>query len=82
MTNVDNLVKAFCFQIQVAAIVSVVAMVYMKIFLKESARQNDALLQPILKTAPDNSEGESSRRIQVFKKIPSPADLVFLLKSR
>ncbi|KAM7470953.1 hypothetical protein LguiA_009136 [Lonicera macranthoides] len=68
---------------QVAAFISMVAIVYMRIFLKESKRTSDALTRPILKNILDDgqSDGESSKQIKVFKKIPSLNDLVFLLKS-
>lgn len=69
---------------QASAFISILATVYMRIFLKESLRQNDVMTQPILKTGVENCEcdGESSSKIKEFKKIPSPADFVFLLKSR
>ncbi|KAK1394847.1 hippocampus abundant transcript-like protein 1 [Heracleum sosnowskyi] len=68
---------------QASAFISILATVYMRIFLKESLRQNDAITQPILKTGIENCQrdGESSSKIKVFKKIPSPSDFVFLLKS-
>ncbi|KAK2974304.1 hypothetical protein RJ640_026865 [Escallonia rubra] len=70
---------------QVAALVSMVATVYMRIFVKESMHGGDALTRPILRTSHEDtqceSEDESSPKIKVSKKIISPADLVFLLKS-
>lgn len=78
--------------IQVAAIVSMVAVVYMRIFLKDDStiRRNtsDSLKHPILTTEEEEttpSDGEllsSSKEVEVFKKIPSPNDLVCLLKTR
>lgn len=56
----------------------------MRIFLKESSRHNEVVRQPLLKTSKEHyeSDGDSSSMTKVFKKIPSPADFVFLLKSR
>ncbi|KAG5526847.1 hypothetical protein RHGRI_032941 [Rhododendron griersonianum] len=75
----------------VAAIVSMIAVVYMRIFLKDDCtiRRNtsDSLKHPILTTEEEEttpSEGEllsSSKEVEVFKKIPSPNDLVCLLKT-
>lgn len=69
---------------QVSAFVSILATIYMRVFLKESVRQNDAITQPILKTGVNKCEydNESSSKIKVFKTIPSPTDFVFLIKSR
>uniref|UniRef100_A0A5B6YGE7 Putative hippocampus abundant transcript-like protein 1 n=1 Tax=Davidia involucrata TaxID=16924 RepID=A0A5B6YGE7_DAVIN len=68
---------------QVAAIVSMIAAVYMRVFLKDTACDDVALTRPILKTDPETipPDGKSSRRVQVFKKIPLPKDLMCLLKS-
>ncbi|XP_059647431.1 uncharacterized protein LOC132293817 isoform X2 [Cornus florida] len=70
---------------QVAAGVSMVAAVYMRLFLKETTYEGDALAMPILKSVSDHdtaqSDGQSSRKVQVFKKIPSPVQLICLLKS-
>ncbi|KAA8546136.1 hypothetical protein F0562_020970 [Nyssa sinensis] len=68
---------------QVAAFVSMIAAVYMRVFLKDTARDEVALTRPILKTDPETipSDEKSSRRVQVFKKIPSSKDIVCLLKS-
>ncbi|KAJ8765071.1 hypothetical protein K2173_010549 [Erythroxylum novogranatense] len=64
---------------QIAASVSIVAAVYMRIFLKESVEN---LTQPILKEAPDDIEGHSTllAKATEFKAIPSPRDLFCLLK--
>ncbi|KAI8533215.1 hypothetical protein RHMOL_Rhmol11G0279800 [Rhododendron molle] len=76
---------------QVAAIVSMIAVVYMRIFLKDDCtiRRNtsDSLKHPILmteeeETTPSDDELlSSSKEVEVFKKIPSPNDLVCLLKT-
>lgn len=76
---------------QGAAIVSIAATVYMRVFLKEtivlSDDENsvDDLRQPILKSNGTDiiisAEKSPNRKIQVFKKIPSFGDLIFLLKS-
>ncbi|KAI8533216.1 hypothetical protein RHMOL_Rhmol11G0279800 [Rhododendron molle] len=75
----------------VAAIVSMIAVVYMRIFLKDDCtiRRNtsDSLKHPILmteeeETTPSDDELlSSSKEVEVFKKIPSPNDLVCLLKT-
>ncbi|PSS29537.1 Hippocampus abundant transcript-like protein [Actinidia chinensis var. chinensis] len=69
---------------QVASIVSMIAVMYMRIFLEDTKRNNDPLKQPILMTAEETaqSDEESSRKVEVFKKIPSLKDLVCLLKTR
>ncbi|KAA8535963.1 hypothetical protein F0562_028441 [Nyssa sinensis] len=68
---------------QVAAAVSMVAAIYMRVFLKDTCDQSHALTRPILKSDPDTSQSDdkSSRRVQVFKKIASPKDTMCLLKS-
>ncbi|KAL0334545.1 UNVERIFIED_CONTAM: Hippocampus abundant transcript 1 protein [Sesamum radiatum] len=69
---------------QLAAVVAVVAAVYMKIFLKDtSSCQADALEQPILKPATETSEtgNESLKKTDLIKKIPLPKDIIRLLKS-
>ncbi|XP_057494817.1 uncharacterized protein LOC130779950 isoform X2 [Actinidia eriantha] len=68
----------------VASIVSMMAVMYMRIFLEDTKRKNDPLKQPILMTAEETaqSDEESSRKVEVFKKIPSLKDLVCLLKTR
>ncbi|GFS34693.1 major facilitator superfamily protein [Actinidia rufa] len=68
----------------VASIVSMIAVMYMRIFLEDTKSNNDPLKQPILMTAEETaqSDEESSRKVEVFKKIPSLKDLVCLLKTR
>lgn len=70
--------------IQVAAVVAVVAAVYMRIFLKETSRQTDALEQPILKPMAETTESgnEQLKAADLIKKIPLPKDIIRLLKSR
>ncbi|PSS21775.1 Hippocampus abundant transcript-like protein [Actinidia chinensis var. chinensis] len=69
---------------QVASIVSIIAVTYMRIFLEDTKRNNDPLKQPILITAEETaqSDEEPSKKVEVFKKIPSLKDLVCLLKTR
>ena len=73
-----------CCLIQVAAFVAMAAVVYMRLFLKDTNRINDALVQPMLKSGSDvtKSDEESSKKIQVFKRIPSMGELICLLSSR
>ncbi|XP_057966402.1 uncharacterized protein LOC131156606 [Malania oleifera] len=68
---------------QVAAAVSMLAAVYMRIFLKDTACEIDASMQPILKSRQDTIEthDNSSEKIKAFKNIPPPSDLIRLLKS-
>ncbi|KAL0334546.1 UNVERIFIED_CONTAM: Hippocampus abundant transcript 1 protein [Sesamum radiatum] len=67
---------------QVAAVLSMVAAIYMAVFLKETTRENDALQQPILKvTDGDEDSCKASKKIDVIRKIPSPRDIYRLLKS-
>ncbi|KAF5951497.1 hypothetical protein HYC85_009441 [Camellia sinensis] len=68
---------------QIAAVVSMIAAVYMRIFLQDTPRNSDDLEQPILNTEENSAqiEGESSSEVQVFKKIPSLKDIICLLKS-
>lgn len=71
---------------QVAALVSTVSAIYMRVFLKETVHQGsgDGLTQPILKKAPGvvQSDDDSPQKVQVFKKVPSLKDISCLLKSR
>lgn len=69
---------------QVAALVSMLAAVYMRIFLKESLPNGENLTQPILKSGQDDhcQDGDLSRKAPVLKKIPSVQDIIGLLKSR
>ncbi|KAB1200660.1 Hippocampus abundant transcript 1 protein [Morella rubra] len=67
---------------QVAAIMSILAAVYTRVFLKESRPNADGIRQPILKGAPDGTEcdGDIEKTPQVFKRIPSLGDLICLMK--
>ncbi|KAJ9704505.1 hypothetical protein PVL29_002867 [Vitis rotundifolia] len=68
---------------QVATLVSMIATVYMRVFLKETSPNGNSS-QPLLKKEPGMSpdDSNSSEKIQTFKKIPSVGDLISLLKSR
>lgn len=74
---------------QVGAVVSMIAVVYMRIFLKDDCtiktKTTDSLKHPILTTEEEEEETtpstESSKEVGVFKKIPSPNDLLCLLKT-
>nr|XP_023888748.1 uncharacterized protein LOC112000810 [Quercus suber]POE65838.1 hippocampus abundant transcript 1 protein [Quercus suber] len=68
---------------QVSAFMSILAAVYMRIFLKESLPNGDDIRQPILKgeqhVIRSDSDLENTRK--VFKRIPSVGDLIFLTKN-
>lgn len=68
---------------QVATLVSMIATIYMRVFLKETFPKGDSS-QALLKKEPGMSpdDGNSSEKIQTFKKIPSVRDLISLLKCR
>ncbi|CAL5376965.1 unnamed protein product [Camellia sinensis] len=68
---------------QVASIVSMIAVVYMRIFLEDTKPNTDSLRQPILTNEEETtqSDGESASKVDVFKKIASLKDLVPFLKS-
>ncbi|KAH7518369.1 hypothetical protein FEM48_Zijuj09G0164500 [Ziziphus jujuba var. spinosa] len=79
---------------QLAALVSMIATVYMRIFLEESLpyeqQASDNLTQPIFKHADDEpnlvdeEDGQiqkTTMRIQAFKNIPSLQDVLCLLKT-
>ncbi|RVW38498.1 hypothetical protein CK203_085278 [Vitis vinifera] len=68
---------------QVATLVSMIATIYMRVFLKETFPKGDSS-QALLKKEPGMSpdDGNSSEKIQTFKKIPSVGDLISLLKCR
>lgn len=72
--------------IQVAAIFSVVAAIYLKIFLTETSRdQIDAALEePILKSSVDQTveAGKLQPFKDALKKIPLPKDIMRMLKTR
>ena len=81
---------SFCYSlvfVQVAALLSMIAAVYMRIFLKESV-SDAGMRQPILKEGgePNIEEFEnhelSGRTTRIFKRLPSVRDLICLLKSR
>ncbi|XVE93910.1 hypothetical protein REPUB_Repub01dG0235100 [Reevesia pubescens] len=69
---------------QVATFVSMLALVYMRIFLKESIPDRvDGLTQPILKEEEDviQKDVNAPRKTPVYKNIPSLWDIISLLKS-
>ncbi|GAV70059.1 MFS_1 domain-containing protein, partial [Cephalotus follicularis] len=68
---------------QVAAFVSMLAAVYMRIFLKDNVSDRDDLTQLILKgeLSMIQEDGDSPSMLPEFKKIPSLWDLVCLLNS-
>ncbi|GFP89079.1 hypothetical protein PHJA_001051600 [Phtheirospermum japonicum] len=69
---------------QVAAVAAATAAVYMRLFLKDTARQIDALEQPILKLATDQTTevgNEPLTKTDLLKKILLPKDIIRLLKS-
>ncbi|GAV90784.1 MFS_1 domain-containing protein [Cephalotus follicularis] len=68
---------------QVAAFVSMLAAMYMRIFLKNNVSDRDDLTQPILKgkLTMIQEDGDSPSMLPEFKKIPSLWDLVCLLNS-
>ena len=63
---------------------SMLAAVYMRVFLEESLPNGENLTQPILKSGQDDhcQDGDLSRKAPVLKKIPSIQDIIGLLKSR
>ncbi|GAA0145086.1 secondary carrier transporter [Lithospermum erythrorhizon] len=67
----------------IAAIISVVAAVYLQLFLKDKSSPSNSLSQPIMNTEIDRtkSECESSQEIQAFTKITSFRIVIDLLKS-
>ncbi|KAJ6708065.1 MAJOR FACILITATOR SUPERFAMILY DOMAIN-CONTAINING PROTEIN 10 [Salix viminalis] len=69
---------------QVAALVSMLAAVYMRIFLRESLPNGENLTRPILKSGQDGhcqDDGDLSGLAPVLKKIPSIQEITGLLKS-
>ncbi|CAK7329442.1 unnamed protein product [Dovyalis caffra] len=69
---------------QVAALVSMIAAVYMRILLKESLPNEENLTQPILKSGQDDhcqDDGDLPLKTKESKKIPSIGDIISLLKS-
>ncbi|KAJ8766995.1 hypothetical protein K2173_012504 [Erythroxylum novogranatense] len=67
---------------QIAALVSVAATVYMRVFLEESVSNGENLTRPVLKEAGDDIEDRSNLlgKDHKFKTIPSLRDLICLLK--
>lgn len=66
---------------QAAAISAMAAAAYMIIFLKETTRETNTT-QPLLKSEPSSSSDENlSKKVQVFKKIPTIHDIKGLLGS-
>ncbi|KMT01338.1 hypothetical protein BVRB_9g213530 [Beta vulgaris subsp. vulgaris] len=67
---------------QAAAVSSMAAAAYMRIFLKETTPETDASTQPLLKSEPSSSSDENlSKKVQIFKKIPNFHDVKSLLGS-
>lgn len=73
---------------QIAAISSMVATVYMRIFLEDRLPGGNDLVQPMLKeevpelTDRENDSGELPRPTPAFRKMPTLNDVITLLKSR
>lgn len=67
---------------QAATAGSIISAVYMRIFLPESVRDEDSYT-PILSSKAEISASceESTKKLQVFKRLPSIDDMVHLLKS-
>lgn len=74
------------FRFQVATLFSMIAVVYMRVFLKESLPHGEnGSTQPILKGEPEDNQtdkDDSPRKIWEIKNIPSVRDVTSLLKSR
>ncbi|GLT53810.1 hypothetical protein SLA2020_270550 [Shorea laevis] len=68
---------------QVAAFMSILAAVYVRVFLEESIPNGDGIRQPILRGDPDviKDDVELEKTTQVFKRIPSLGDLISLANS-
>ncbi|XWS67700.1 hypothetical protein CRYUN_Cryun04dG0028400 [Craigia yunnanensis] len=68
---------------QVATFVSILAVVYMRIFLEESTpNQVDGMTQPILEGEDViQNDGNAPRKMTASKKIPSMGDIICLLKN-
>lgn len=73
----------FGFLIQVASVLSMVALVYMRIFLKDSV-PGGAIRQPLLKVVEESCAEDDStpKSAGTFKKLPSLGDFICLLKCR
>ncbi|KAJ9132687.1 hypothetical protein P3X46_010626 [Hevea brasiliensis] len=68
---------------QVAAFVSMLAAVYMRIFLKDKALDGENLTRPFLKSGSDDAhqvDGDLPKKPPVFKKILTVGDIISLLK--
>ncbi|KAG6671010.1 hypothetical protein I3843_05G077800 [Carya illinoinensis] len=63
---------------QVAAVMSMIAAVYLRVFLKESIPNGDGLRQPMLNGTPHADLEKTTT--QAFKRIPSIGDLICLMK--
>ncbi|KAF1860982.1 hypothetical protein Lal_00000397 [Lupinus albus] len=61
---------------QVGAVFSMIALVYMRIFLEDSVPAGAAMTQPLLKCEVDSSKITTG----TFKKLPSAGDLISMLK--
>ncbi|KAK8582544.1 hypothetical protein V6N13_069318 [Hibiscus sabdariffa] len=71
---------------QVATFVSLFALVYMRIFLEESipAEQAEGITQPILSEGEEDvswKDENAPAKMSAFKKIPSPWDVICLLRN-
>ncbi|KAK6916765.1 Major facilitator superfamily [Dillenia turbinata] len=66
---------------QVATLLSMLAAVYMRIFLKETRKHNDVSTKAKDETSDTLLDENSSENMQVFKKFPSVEDLLCLLRS-
>ncbi|OWM70630.1 hypothetical protein CDL15_Pgr014303 [Punica granatum] len=65
---------------QVSATVAVAALLYMRVFLPDSAVDNE-LSAPIVANVGKLGDGDSTRSSQIFKTVPSLEDMVALVKS-
>uniref|UniRef100_A0A2N9HB19 Major facilitator superfamily (MFS) profile domain-containing protein n=1 Tax=Fagus sylvatica TaxID=28930 RepID=A0A2N9HB19_FAGSY len=71
---------------QVSAFMTILATVYMRIFLKESIPNGDGIKQPLLKGAPDVIKNDNDdglgKTARVFKRIPSVGNLISMMRNR
>lgn len=85
MILVSHFFLFFCFDpFQVATLVSILAVGYMRVFLEESKpNQVEGMRQPILREGEDvtQQDGSAPRKMPVPKKIPSLGDIISLQKS-
>ncbi|KAK4405376.1 Hippocampus abundant transcript 1 protein [Sesamum angolense] len=65
---------------QVAAVASITALVYMRIFLEDTTHSTDALEQPILNSTTE-AGNKPLKTTDFANKIPLPKDIIRLLKS-